>query len=131
MKALKWFNKEERRTTGGARLCLMILCDMANTENICWPGHELLRDRCNVGTERTVANYLETLISLDLVEQLTTRQEGYRGYFLPQVPLELSEPDDSLTGNPFPVTDAADQKDDVVQPENPRTLTGKSTYPPL
>lgn len=115
MEALNWINTE-RQTTGTTRLCLMVLCNMANKEGVCWPSHAELALRCNVKSERSIRRFLAELESLGLTESLQNRKGKVHGYRLPAVAdrTDLSTSPDNPDRSAEP------------SPDNPVQLTGQS-----
>ena len=129
MAALKWFNTE-RMSAGPTRLCLMVLCDMANTEGVCWPSHAELAYRCNVDNERSIRRYLRNLERLGVTEILQDRHGRVRGYRIPAVADRtdcVSSPDSScqLTGQFV----SPDRTDCVSSPDSSCQLTGQILSP--
>lgn len=102
----------------GPKLVLLALADHSDGNGVCWPGHELIAEKCGI-SRQTVTEHLNALEALGLVSPERTRSGGRAGkvrYFL------------RMTGKPGPVEAPKAGPANVVNSDIERT---RESAPPM
>lgn len=118
VKAMTWAWEQDLKT--GTKLVLVALADHSDGSGICWPGHDLIAEKCGL-SRQTVVEHIATLEAAGLVRAERTRAGGRAGktrYFLnlDSVPSKRPESATSNVG-----------KADIESSENEQPMSGFPT----
>ncbi len=118
VKAMTWAWEQDLKT--GPKLVLVALADHSDGNGVCWPGHDLVAEKCGL-SRQTVVEHIAHLEARGLLRSERTRNEGKAGktrYFLNLEGGPSTRPGKapSNVGNP-----------DIERPENRQSMSGVPT----